>query len=152
MRVWSERLFNKEYKMNMDLIKKAGETILQPYQNCALALFDLQDYPTASTITVAKNDGINWITMCTGLCSNKVQRIKKNNKASLCFGSVEPLYNITLVGTIEILTDPDIKKEMWYEGLEMHFKGHDDQNYCVLKFTTKRYNLFVDMQEEAGEL
>ena len=135
--------------MNMDLIKKAGEII--PHQNCALALFDLQDYPTASTITVAKNDGIKWITMCTGLCSNKVQRIKKNNKASLCFGS-EQLYNITLVGTIEILTDPDIKKEMWYEGLEHHFNGAEDPNYCVLKFTTKRYNLFVDMQEDTGEL
>jgi len=138
--------------MNMDLIKKAGEIIAQPDQICALAQIDLQDYPTASIISVIKSDGIKWITMCTGLQGNKVPRIKKNNKASLCFGSQEPLYNITLVGHIEVLTDPEIKKEMWCDGFEHHFTGMDDPNYCVLRFTTKKYNIFVDLQEEAGDL
>ena len=138
--------------MNDHIIKRAGEIISQKYQICALALFDSADYPTASTITVSKNDGIKWITLCTGLQSNKVPRIKQNSKASLCFGSNDPLYNITLVGEIEVLTSSEIKKEMWYDGLEHHFSGADDPNYCVLKFTTKRYNLFVDMKEETGEL
>jgi general stress protein 26 len=42
------------------------------------------------------------------------------------------------------LTDPDIKKELWYDGWEYHFSGTEDPNYCVLKFTSKRYNLFLD--------
>ena len=42
------------------------------------------------------------------------------------------LRNTTLlVGNIEVLTDPDIKKEMWYDGLAGHFRGTDDPNYCL---------------------
>jgi general stress protein 26 len=42
-----------------------------------------------------------------------------------------------------------MKKETWYEGLEEHFpNGVADPNFCVLKFTTKRYNLWVDAQED----
>ena len=59
-------------------------------------------------------------------------------------------YNITLVGDIEVMTDTQIKNETWYGGLEEHFPngGKNDPNYCVLKFTTKRYNLWVDMGDE----
>jgi general stress protein 26 len=77
-----------------------------------LALFDADGYPTVSTITPAKADGINWVTFDTGLGSNKANRIKKCDRASVCFNSSSPLYNITLVGTIEILTDEKTKQEM----------------------------------------
>jgi general stress protein 26 len=53
---------------------------------------------------------------------------------------------------MEILSDPEIKKEMWYEGLANHFTGAEDPNYCVLRFNTERFNLLVDWQEVRGEL
>lgn len=117
---------------------------------CTLGLIDIDGGPSVSTITAAKADGINWITFCTGQLSPKVSRIKKCNKASVCFNS--PEYNITLNGTIEIITDPQIKKEMWYNGLANNFRGYDDPAYCVLKFTTEKYNLLVDWQEVHGTL
>lgn len=70
---------------------------------CLLALFDCDGYPTASTISASKADGINWITLCTGLNNNKTNRIDKCNHASVCFNVAD--YNITLVGTIEVLTE-----------------------------------------------
>ena len=144
--------------MNSEIIAKAGEIVAkntvqgQAYQgqNCVLALIDLEGYPTASVITPSTSEGINWITFCTGLTSDKAKRIAKCNRASVCFASAD--YNITLVGEIELATDPDTKKEMWYDGLENHFSGPTDPNYCVLKFTAKRYNLLVDWQEAAGRL
>jgi general stress protein 26 len=148
--------------MEMDkvIIEKAGEIIRQntvhnsregsePY--CVLALIDADGYPTASTITAAKADGINWITFCTGLGSNKAKRISRCNSASVCFNT-GGAYNITLVGTIEIIRDAAIKQEMWYEDLKNHFSGPDDPNYCVLRFQTKRYNLLVDWMEAQGVL
>ena len=133
-----------------EVIAKAGEIVekstvhqspkgIEPY--CALALIDANGYPTASTITPVKADGIKWITFCAGLRGNKAKRIEKCNRASVCFNT-NGAYNITLVGTVEILTDPAIKQEMWYEGLENHFKGMDDPDYCILRFHTQRYNLF----------
>ena len=136
--------------MNQDIIKKAADIISKQRLECVLALIDAQGYPTASTITVSKNDGINWLTFCTGLRGNKAKRIEKCNRASVCFYSLEPIYNITLVGDIEVITTPEIKKEMWYDGLEYHFEGIDDPNYSVLKFTTKRYNLMVGEEECEG--
>lgn len=115
-----------------------------------MALIDANGYPTASTITASKADGINWITFCTGLGNNKTKRISSCSRASVCFN--KSAYNITLVGTIEIVTDATVKREMWYEGLKHHFKSADDENYCVLRFQTQRYNLFIDWMEEEGIL
>jgi general stress protein 26 len=113
---------------------------------CVLALIDKEGYPTASTVSVSKADGISSITFCTDLDSNKVIRVGNCNRASVCFASME--HNITLVGTIEVLTDPAIKKEMWYDDLGGMFTGFDDPNYCVLRFKTIRYNLlFTDDYE-----
>jgi general stress protein 26 len=141
--------------MYKEILEKTGEIIQQIIsQNgfCSLALLDIHGFPTVSTITPAKADGISWITFDTGLGSTKANRIRKCDKASVCFSSASPLYNITLVGTIEILTDAKTKEEMWYKGMENHFKGPEDPNYCVLRFMTKRYSLFVDYKEISGIL
>ena len=137
--------------MNQEIIARAGEIVEKNTNEasyCALALIDLDGYPTASTITASKADGINWITFCTGLGGTRTNRINKCNRASVCFNADD--YNITLVGTIEVLTDPDVKKEMWYGGLANHFSGPEDPNYCVLRFKTQRYNLLVDWKEATG--
>jgi len=141
--------------MNEEVITRAGEIIERKTGGgnegyCVLALIDKDGYPTASTISASKADVIDWITFCTGLGSNKSNRIKQCSLASVCFNGLD--HNITLVGTIEILTDPDIKKEMWYKGLEENFDGPEDPNYCVLRFKTERYNLFVDWKEAKGTL
>jgi general stress protein 26 len=135
--------------MNDKIISRAGEIIAQNTAEgtyCELALIDLEGYPTVSTITASKSDSINWLTFCTGLGSDKVDRIIKCNRTSVCFNSDE--YNITLVGTIDIIIDQDVKKEMWYGGLANHFSSPQDPNYCVLRFKTERYNLLVDWKED----
>jgi len=141
--------------MNDKHIAKAGKIIeskagLGMDAYCVLALLDHEGYPTASTLSIAKADGINWITFGTGLDSNKANRIKNSNKASVCISSAS--YNITLVGTAEVLTDLETKKDMWYEGMEYHFTGPDDPNYCVIRFKTIRYNLYVGDDEVSGTL
>lgn len=139
--------------MDQETIIKAGKIIekntgMGTY--CVLALIDLDEFPTASTITASKADGINWITFCTGLGGTRTNRINKCNRASVCFNADD--YNITLCGTMEILTDPEVKKDMWYVGLANHFSGPEDPNYCVLRFKTERYNLLVDWKEARGVL
>jgi len=144
--------------MDNEIIKKAEAIINKNTVNggtvhdhhCVLTLIDSFGYPTSSVITPSKSDGINWITFVAGFGSNKAQRIAKCGRASVCFSS--PAYSVGLVGDIEIITDPEVKKEMWYKGCEQHFSGYDDPNYCVLKFTTIRYNLFADWQEAQGGL
>ena len=135
--------------MSNSLIEKAAK-IIKDERDCVLTLIDKDGHPSSSVITVSKSDGIKWLTFCTGLGCNKTQRIENCSRAAVCFGPHE--FSVSLSGDIEIITDPEVKKEMWYDGLEGHFTGADDPNYCVLKFTTKRYSLFIDWVEERGEI
>lgn len=136
--------------MNEKIISIAGEIVESKTGNagyCTLALIDIDGYPTAATISVSKARGIEWITFCTGLGSNWAKRVEKCNRASICFNSNSPLYNITLVGTIEVLTDLAIKKEMWYEGMGYYFSGPEDSGFCVLRFQTQRYSLMLNEED-----
>jgi len=144
--------------MNQDIITKATEIVKENsvhggkagFGICTLSLIDSECFPTASIVTPSKSDGINWITFGTMLDQNRAKRVANCNRASVCFGTAE--HCINLVGEIEIITSDNVKREMWYDGLGHHFTGPDDPNYCVLKFTTKRYKLFIDYEELVGTL
>jgi len=145
--------------MNQKLIKRAEEVIASKTNYVGggmkgyvvLALMDENGYPTTSTLTIVKADGINWLTFATSPNSNKVVRSEKCNRASVCLASSE--YNITLVGTVEIVTNLNTKKDMWLESMSggPHWTGYDDPNFCVLRFNTERYNMyFADDDSEAS--
>ena len=146
--------------MSQEIIAKAEEIIrgrtgyigggMEGY--AALSLIDEHGYPTSSTLTIAQAEGIKWITFCTSFSENKVKRIKQCNCAGVCINSSE--FNITLVGTIEVLTDPEVKKAHWLPIMDdgAHWSGPDDPEFCVLRFTTQRYNLFVGYESAVGVL
>jgi general stress protein 26 len=117
---------------------------------CALGQLEADGSPTIAAITAARAEGIKWVTFSTGLFANKVKRLEKSNKASVCF--LSETYNVSLMGTLEVLTDAATKQATWYDALGHHFSGADDPQYCVLKFTTERYNLLIDWQEYRGEI
>ena len=150
--------------MNTKLITRAGEIIssraLGNYAEgnsgyySSLALIDFDGYPTVSTLSISKADGVRTLYYITSLDSNAAKRAKNNNRASVCINA--DLYHISLVGTIEVLTDLPTKNEMWYSGAEEHFSGPDDPNLCILRFTTERYNILImendDYDFEVGKI
>lgn len=81
----------------------------------------------------------------------RAQQFMKNPKASIYF------YNkgrfkyegIMLTGTMEVLQDEEIKKEIWQIGDTMFYKkGVTDPDYCVLKFTAARGRYYCDLKTE----
>ena len=129
-----------------------GRTVSGEYKNqfCVLAQEDLDGRITAAVITASKSDGIRQLTFCSGLGSNWAKRAERDSRAAVCFES--EAYSITLRGSLEVLTDTESKQKNWYAGLDNHFSGADDPNYCVLRFTTEKYKLFVDWEETEGSL
>jgi general stress protein 26 len=144
--------------MDKDIIKKAGDIIASKTGYigggmegfATLALIDENGYPTASTLTIAKANGIEWITFNTSLDRDSVKRIKKCDRASVCINS--STFNITLVGKAEILTDAKTKNDMWFPVMKGQWSGPDAPEYCVIRFKTERYSLFVDYKEVKGTL
>lgn len=140
--------------MSEKIIKRAGEVIKERINDsaqnfCTLALIDKDGYPYTTTISIKKADGIKWLILTTGK-SAKTDMIELCNKASICVNAAE--YHISLTGTIELLTDPESKKEFWNDNMNEYYSGWDDPNYCVLKLTTERYSLLVDWQEARGNI
>lgn len=117
---------------------------------CVLTQIDLDGAPTAATITPAMADGLRWIAFCSGRMSNWAKRGEKDSRACVCFST--GAYNISLTGRLEIVTDAETRHAMWYQGMENHFQSADDPGFCVLRFTTERYNLLVDWQEARGTM
>ena len=149
--------------MNQKIIAKAEAAIakraLVPNEGscanegyCTVTTIDENGYPTSSTITASKADGIRRLVFGSTLNSDRVNRIKKCNRACVCINSDE--YHVSLVGTIEILTDPQSKQDAWYDWLKEYYSGADDPDFCALRFTTERYNLyFIDGEmEDSGTL
>jgi len=139
--------------MRERMIARAGELVQQRMGAgnrgfCTLALVDADGYPAMTTIFIAKADGIKWITFCTSLRANSVLRARRSCKAGVCVNSEG--YHISLNGTIEVLTDEQAKREMWYDGLAQNFSGPQDPDYCVLRFETERYNLLIDWHSVRG--
>ena len=117
-----------------------------------LSLIDDAGYPTSSAITLSKADGIKWLSFLGGTNSNKANRIKNSNKACVNISTGD--YNITLVGTIEVVTDLETKKQHWQDTFTEHHGAVDCPGHCVFLFTTKRYSIFFidDFTEAEGIL
>ncbi|WHH60031.1 pyridoxamine 5'-phosphate oxidase family protein [Petroclostridium sp. X23] len=132
--------------MSNELISKA-EAIMKNANVATIAKIDDKGYPRASTISSIKTDGVKTVWFSTGLSSSKVKFFMINNKASVCYR--EGGNNITLIGTIDILSDPELKKQLWVDWFINHFPGGvTDPNYCILKFTTNNAIFWIDNQYE----
>ncbi len=117
----------------------------------SLALIDDNGYPVITTISIAKANGINWLTFVPGSGRNSVKRASKCNRACVCINS--RYYHISLVGTVDILTDANSKKDNWMEPLKEYWNGPEEADYCVLRFTTEQYTIYlIDKDFENGEI
>ena len=145
--------------MNQKAVEKANEIInaksgfigqgMEGY--VSLALLDENDYPIITTISIAKADGINCLTFVPGSKRNSVKRANRCNRASVCINS--RYCHISLVGTIEVLTDEKSKKDNWQKPFEEYWSGPEEADYCVLRFTTKYYTIYlIDKDFEGGEI
>jgi general stress protein 26 len=141
----------------MDLVSKAENLINSSTMHTVdesgtadwvMALTDIDGYPVTSMITASKADGFKWISFCTGFGdgSNKTKRIEKDPRASFYLFDKETFTGISLIGKVEIITNIELKKQMWYDALGEYFKSAEDANWCVIMFRPERYNIFIDYQ------
>lgn len=132
--------------MSSPLMEKAAE-IMKNASLATIAAVDGEGYPRASTISNIKTEGVKTAWFSSGLRSGKAKCFTQNNKASVCY--CDGTNNITLIGTVEILTDPEIKKQLWLDWFIDHFpEGTTDPNYCIFKFTARQAMFWIDRQYE----
>ncbi|MDR1703215.1 MAG: pyridoxamine 5'-phosphate oxidase family protein [Clostridiales bacterium] len=116
-----------------------------------MALTDELGYPSASMISASRADGMNWIAFCTGLNANKPNRARKDPRACVYLFESKSYSGISLTGQVEIITDSETKRRMWYDELKDHFNGPDDDGFCVMLFKPEHYNIFIEYQNISGD-
>lgn len=131
--------------MNRAEIIELSNRIAGNAKEAYIAVTDETGGPTVSTVSVVRTDGICRTWFATSLGANKARRLKACPKAGICFHVGDD--NVTLAGEARILTDPQIKKELWQDWFINHFPGGpEDPEYCIIEFTAKRASLWVKGQ------
>lgn len=130
------------------------EQIIEFIQNQKLtfvASVDEDGFPNVKAMFAPRRIDGNCFYFSTNTSSMRTQQFMKNPKASIYF------YNkgryryegIMLTGTMEVLQDMEIKKEIWQSGDTMYYKeGVADSDYCVLKFTAVKGRRYCNFKSE----
>lgn len=73
------------------------------------------------------------IYLTTNTSSPKMDQIRANPKVSIYFCSPTEFHGFMLCGSIEIVKDQPLKKQIWRDGWEMYYpSGVDDPEYTIL--------------------
>lgn len=125
---------------------------IQKQKVAFIASIDEEGFPNMKAMFVPRKIDGNCFYFTTNTSSMRSQQFMKNSKASIYF------YNkgrfkyegIMLIGTMEVLQNDEIKKEIWRTGDNMYYKqGVTDPDYCVLKFTAIKGRYYCDFKTES---
>ncbi len=118
-----------------------------------IASVDENGYPNQKAmLKPRKINGVEEFYFSTNTSSMRVAQYRDNPKASIYFyhkGLIK-YEGVMLAGTMEILEDAAVKRELWKAGDKMFYpKGVTDPDYCVLKFTAQEGRYYCDLKTES---
>lgn len=120
-----------------------------------VASVDEDGFPNMKAMYAPRKIEDNSFYFSTNTSSMRVQQFLNNPKASIYFYSKGRFKyeGVMLVGTMEVLHDEEIKREIWQVGDTMYYKqGVTDPDYCVLKFTAVKGRHYSAFKSENFEL
>ena len=125
---------------------------IQKQKTIFIGSVDEDGFPNMKAMFTPRKIEGNCFYFSTNTSSMRTQQFMGNPKASIYS------YNrgrfkfegIMLTGTMEVLQDDDIKREIWCTGDTMYYKlGVTDPDYCVLKFTAIKGRHYCDLKTES---
>lgn len=117
-----------------------------------IASVDEDGFPNMKAMFTPRKIEGNCFYFSTNTSSMRTEQYRKNPKASIYFYKRGRFVyeGIMLVGTMEVVQDEEIKKEIWQPGDTMYYKqGVSDPDYCVLKFTAMKGRWYSNLKTES---
>ena len=112
-----------------------------------LSTIDDEGFPRPVAVDVVSHDGVETIWMTTFRNSNKAKHLVTNPKSGISF--VHEADSVTLTGIAEVITDKTILHEFWKDFFINYYPaGPDDENYCLLRFTTWKAVCWIDGEKK----
>ncbi len=108
-----------------------------PHTRAVFNLRNLEQFPTLEKVFKDHNEDL-LIYISTNTSSSKVEHIRNNTAVSLCITDPENFRGLTLGGDINIVTDEEIKTDLWLDWWEQYYpKGREDEDYTILELNPK---------------
>jgi len=104
---------------------------------------------TKAMLPPCKRDGIKTFYWHTNSPSMRVKQYRDNPKACIYFFDKRFFRGVMLKGTMEILDDKIIKKEIWKAGFSIYYKGGmNGGDFIILKFTAESGRYYSNFNSE----
>ncbi|MCI8371931.1 MAG: pyridoxamine 5'-phosphate oxidase family protein [Lachnospiraceae bacterium] len=135
--------------------KEELTAFIQKQKTAFLSSVDEEGFPNIKAMfTPRKIDG-SCLYFSTNTSSMRTQQFMQNPKA--CFYVYHrgrfKYEGLMLTGTVEVLQDEEIKKEIWCTGDSIYYKqGVSDPDYCVLKFTAVKGRRYRNLKSESFQI
>lgn len=128
---------------------------IQTQKTAFIGSVDEDGFPNLKAMFSPRKIEGNCFYFSTNTSSMRSQQFMKNPKASIYFyhrGRFK-YEGIMLTGTMEVLRDAEIKKEIWRTGDTLYYRqGVTDPDYCVLKFTAVKGRYYCDLKSESFDM
>lgn len=132
--------------------RKQMMEFIQKQKTAFIGSVDEDGFPNMKAMLAPRKIESNCFYFSTNTSAMRTRQYENNPKASIYF------YNrgrfkyegVMLTGTMEVLQDDDIKREIWQIGDTMYYKkGVTDPDYCVLKFTAMKGRHYCNFKSES---
>ncbi len=117
-----------------------------------IASVDEEGFPNIKAMYAPRKIEGDSFYFTTNTSSMRSKQFMKNPKASIYFYQRGRFrYEaVMLTGTMEVLQEEKIKREIWRTGDTVYYKqGVTDPDYCVLKFTAVRGRYYTNFKSES---
>jgi len=113
-----------------------------PSTRAMLNLRNREEYPHLVALYEAEENPLT-VYLTTNTSSEKISEIRKNANACLYYCEAHAFRGILLQGTVEIVTDNELRRKVWLKGWEMYYPT-GDSDYTLLRFVPKKMKTYSD--------
>ena len=135
------------------MMKNPVETIGNLIEKQSLSFISSVDengYPaTKAMLPPCKREGIKTFFWHTNSPSMRITQYRSNPKACVYFYDKRFFRGVMLKGTMEVLEDKKIKKELWKDEYAVYYQGGmDGGDFIILKFTAESGRYYSNFHSE----
>jgi general stress protein 26 len=113
-----------------------------PSTRAMLNLRNKQQYPHLVALYEAENNPLT-VYLTTNTSSEKFGEIRQNGKACLYYCEPQNFHGILLQGTVEIVTDNELRQKAWQKGWKIYYP-EGDSDYTLLRFVPDRLKTYAN--------
>jgi general stress protein 26 len=111
-----------------------------PSTRAMLNLRNKHEYPSLPALYELEKNPLT-VYLTTNTSSEKIGEIQQNGNACLYFCNSQAFHGVLLQGTVEIVTDKELRQKVWQKDWEIYYP-EGDSDYSLLRFVPNKLKVY----------